>query len=256
MPGTTAVSSLPFPSLTDAPNVPNDISNLAVALDRLVRPKYASALAQTTANPAPADGDNWYRTDLSQGFKKKGAITVAEGDSYGIIGQPMNTNSSPTQLVWSSIPQTFAHLLIVWELGTNGTGSPNHYQDMQMVFNNAGPTNYGTGHIFGIGGASSATIYSESSKPYMRAGYLFDNATPAFGRGHIFIANYTLNGYQGITWQSGAVDGGLGAGTNMQFGSGSAASNLLAPVTQIMIAPTAGGGTFKPGGLATLYGLG
>jgi hypothetical protein len=56
----TPVASLPFPELTDQPNVPDDINELAVALDHVVIPKYASTTARDNANTSPEEGDLCY----------------------------------------------------------------------------------------------------------------------------------------------------------------------------------------------------
>ena len=66
---TTTPGGVPYPPLTNAPNVPADMQAMAVALDSRVVGSFASAAARTAAYtsstnpPAPSDGQMSYRTD-------------------------------------------------------------------------------------------------------------------------------------------------------------------------------------------------
>lgn len=73
MADTTPVSSLPFPELTDQPNGPDGFNDLALALDHIVIPKYASSTARDNANTAPIAGDMCYLSDVAGYFSYNGS---------------------------------------------------------------------------------------------------------------------------------------------------------------------------------------
>jgi hypothetical protein len=77
----TPKAGLTYPSLSDAPNVPQNLNTLATQLDGIVIPKYASASAQTAANTTPTAGDLCFRSDLKAYQTYDGAIwnTVTQG---------------------------------------------------------------------------------------------------------------------------------------------------------------------------------
>lgn len=53
---TTSSSALRYPSPTAAPNVPQDVQNLASDLDRKVIPSFANITARNTGIPSPVQG--------------------------------------------------------------------------------------------------------------------------------------------------------------------------------------------------------
>ena len=55
---TTTSSALPYPSSTDSPNGPLQLQNLALALDKLVSPMFATFAARNTAIPSPTPGQS------------------------------------------------------------------------------------------------------------------------------------------------------------------------------------------------------
>ncbi|TQF03939.1 hypothetical protein E6W39_18995 [Kitasatospora acidiphila] len=74
MSANTPKSGLTYPSLSDPPNVPQNMNTLATQLDGIVIPKYASASAMTAANGTPAAGDMCYRTDLKAYMTYDGSV--------------------------------------------------------------------------------------------------------------------------------------------------------------------------------------
>lgn len=63
--GTTNISGLPFPELSDQPDGPDAFEDLANALDPIVTPKYANATARDAANPSPSEGTHAYLNDIN-----------------------------------------------------------------------------------------------------------------------------------------------------------------------------------------------
>lgn len=55
---TTAKSALPYPALTDSPNGPLQVGNLAAGLDAKVKPHFANIAARNAAFPSPVAGDH------------------------------------------------------------------------------------------------------------------------------------------------------------------------------------------------------
>lgn len=62
MVATSPVCSIRYPELTDAPNIPTHIQNMATDLDDLCIPKFANVSARDTAIPSPTDGQHCYIT--------------------------------------------------------------------------------------------------------------------------------------------------------------------------------------------------
>lgn len=64
--GTTPISSLPYPELANTPNVPQDLENLAEAIDTLIIPKFATNSARDAVITAPTDGQHAYMQDVKK----------------------------------------------------------------------------------------------------------------------------------------------------------------------------------------------
>lgn len=245
MSATYGKASWPIPSLTDAPNMTTAIQAIATQLDSFVRPKYASSAAQTAANPTPADGDTWYRTDQSMGYAYRGGNALTFGDSYNRIGVPLVPTLNQASLVWSSIPAYWEQLLLVYQLGSNGVGTVS--ETLAMRFN------ADTGAHYGYTNPTSGT---SAAQTFGVAGYIFENGfANVWGAGFILIPNYastTAQKYYAITSFQGdsTTSGTLGA----QYGGG-AWNSSSAAISSITLLPGASTG-FKAGGEATLYGLG
>lgn len=76
MSANTPKAGLSYPSLADPPNVPANLQTLTTELDGMVIPKYASAVAMTTANPSPTNGDMCFRSDLNAYMTYSGSAWV------------------------------------------------------------------------------------------------------------------------------------------------------------------------------------
>jgi hypothetical protein len=99
----TTSSGLRYPALTDSPNGPLQIGNLAADLDAKVLPAYATIAARNTAIPSPAQGRpatvagvlhtydggawRWRRTGFA------GSVTT---DASGLVSVNHNLGAAPT----------------------------------------------------------------------------------------------------------------------------------------------------------------
>lgn len=92
--GTTDISGLPFPELSDQPDGPDAFEDLAEALDRLVTPKFANATARDAANPSPAEGDRAYLQDTNVVTWYSGSAWEGLWKSYTPVWT--STGTSPT----------------------------------------------------------------------------------------------------------------------------------------------------------------
>jgi hypothetical protein len=61
--GTTPIAGLPFPELTDIPDIPQDIEDLANAVDTVSIPRFATTTARDAAITAPVAGQECWVTD-------------------------------------------------------------------------------------------------------------------------------------------------------------------------------------------------
>lgn len=56
----TAKAGIPYAELTDAPNIQTYAQGLALAIEPMVTPVYASTVSRDAANPIPTEGDKCY----------------------------------------------------------------------------------------------------------------------------------------------------------------------------------------------------
>lgn len=169
----TPTYNLPYPTLSDTADVPRDIQALAGAVD--------SAIGSAAAGAG--------------GTQKIADVTLA---------------SDTANIDLPSLPQTYAHLLVVHSLrGTsssdiqpislnvNNDGTGSYYSQLLRGNNNvASVIPFLAGAGMTIGGAPCATAAS---------------GVDTFGAGVLFIPNYTGSMYKQMVALSGAVTGGAAA---------------------------------------------
>jgi len=155
--------------------------------------------------------------------------------------------ANQASIQFTSIPQTFSHLLIMYELSVNGAGAG--IDTLFAQFNGVTATDYGSA----IWATSSSSVTGSNSfgNNIMTVGYVWKSGTPAFGTGLISIPNYSTSTYHNLIYLTAAGDGGIGGSAG---GGGGGFTNNAAPVTSMKIFPQNSTG-FASGGLATLYGL-
>ena len=114
---TTSSSSLRYPSSSAAPNVPQDMQNLATDLDRKVIPSFANIAARTAAIPSPTLGQTcsvagvlhtydgtawrWQRTGIigSQSTNTSGFLSVSHGLGATPTGVIITSGDQATDLL-------------------------------------------------------------------------------------------------------------------------------------------------------------
>lgn len=62
MPTTTTNQGLPLPTNTDDPNIPEDLTSLATAIESRLVLRYANTSDRSTKNPSPTEGQFSYLT--------------------------------------------------------------------------------------------------------------------------------------------------------------------------------------------------
>lgn len=95
MPTTTPGQAFPVPTSADDPDVPDDLMNLALAIEKRVMGVYASSAARGTAVPAPQEGQVAYLADTNSFTFYNGSAWVAMFAQVAITsGTTVPSNSS------------------------------------------------------------------------------------------------------------------------------------------------------------------
>lgn len=247
----------PIPALTDAPNAQTMIQAIAAQIDSFVMPKYASAAAQSAANPTPADGDNWYRTDLSQGYQYRGAfgVTLPDADSYGYLGEVL-LGSTTTTIFLSAIPQTYQHLRLVLVGRSAAASGGNGFDEVYIRFNADSGSNYSSHNVILVDETTSispsASVLDATNAP--RIGAITNGSA---GSGSIVI---DIPVYSNTVWQKQYTgtfhaSSGVGAPNNKYHGVAGGIWSSTNAITTIALS-TASGSGFISGTIAHLYGYG
>lgn len=247
-------SSWPVPAAGDLSSGPGIVQNVATALDSFVIPKYASAAAQTTANPSPADGDRWYRTDTHQGWINRATVgPVPEGDSCYFIGSVI-LGTTATSFAFSSIPQTYRHLVMYI---TSQSVYPSAITaNLNFTFNGDTGANYSSATYYSAGNGSPQGL-SNNAATSIWGGISWTTAGGANtmpGRNIIWIPDYlNTNWYKGLISSMEAYDG---VTTNGWFsGRGGGGWHNTAAINAIQVTD-ATGFALSVGTTASLYGMG
>lgn len=140
--------------------------NLALALEGLVVPKFASQSARDTAYTSPSDGDRCYRTDLhAHQTYRTGIGTAARWVTDPALIQEYVLAADTASISFTNIPQEWRHLMIKFR--ARAVGSNASYTQSQPVgvrFNNDTGSNYsGVGFIRNLKLATAAYTYEVSN---------------------------------------------------------------------------------------------
>lgn len=128
---TTTHSALRYPASTAAPNVHQDIQNLATDLDDKVLPKFANITARNAAFTAPAQGDNCIVAGLLHVYDgaawrwEKRGFTNATTDTAGVIVVPHGLGAQPTGVLITPGAQATALLDNIVNIHYTTTDSAN-----------------------------------------------------------------------------------------------------------------------------------
>lgn len=136
------IGSLPYPSLSDAPNAQTAGAALTTALDLVTLPQFSSLAALTAAIPSPADGQRAVRTDLSRGgtecrWSTNSARWIPQ---LSLISEHTLANSTTSTVSFSSIPQEFSHLRVIIDGGC-ATSTQSHKYGVECCVQINGDTN-------------------------------------------------------------------------------------------------------------------
>ncbi|QFG07844.1 hypothetical protein SEA_ARACELI_30 [Streptomyces phage Araceli] len=138
--------------------------NLALALEGLVIPRFASASARDTAFTSPSDGDRCYRTDL-HAHQTYRALGTARWVTDPALINEFVLASDTASISFQNIPQDWRHLMIRYR--ARAVGSNASYTQSQPVgirFNNDLGSNYsGVGFIRNLKLATAAYTYEVSN---------------------------------------------------------------------------------------------
>lgn len=95
MSGSTPIAGLPYATLGDAPNANTLAESLAISLDHIVIPKYATTSARDAANPSPTAGDMCY-------VVSKGYYQYSSAGSWGLVLGTVAGKFQSFATVWST----------------------------------------------------------------------------------------------------------------------------------------------------------
>ncbi|AWY07431.1 hypothetical protein SEA_BOGOTA_30 [Streptomyces phage Bogota] len=116
--------------------------NLALALEGLVIPRFASASARDTAFTAPSDGDRCYRTDL-HAHQTYRALGTARWVTDPALINEFVLASDTASISFTNIPQEWRHLVIKFRARATGSNASYIYsQPVGIRFNNDTANNY------------------------------------------------------------------------------------------------------------------
>jgi hypothetical protein len=264
------------------------LKNLALALDGLVIPRFASQTARNTAFPSPADGDRCYRTDLHAHQTYRAVVARWVTDTTLI--QETTLAADAGAITWSSIPAEWKHLIIRCRtrmVGSTATNTIVSYFGVRL--NNDAGANYAyngairsfkavagvpTYEIARDGSAGNPTSTTAAVYGSMSGGinnFLGTAATSAlvgicpgssntaglFGGGELRIDDYTNAATRkNISGNTGFGDNTGGAGTGYMSRAdimGGWQNN--AAINRIDLVPAAGT-AFASGSFFSLYGMG
>lgn len=175
------------------------LAKLALALEGMVVPKFASASARDTAYTSPSDGDRCYRTDLhAHQTYRTGIGTANRWVTDPALIKEFVLAVDTASITFDTIPQEWRHLNIRYH--ARAIGSNALYTNTQPVglrFNNDSGSNYNTvGFIRNTRVSAGAVTYDSTN-----AGASGNAATIAANVGGPQVGmNNTVNGGQSVAW--------------------------------------------------------
>lgn len=166
--------------------------------------------------------------------------------TYNALQTATLANNSTYRVTFSSIPQTFKHLIITGSCATQTGGSP-----MKMYINGDETGNYHYGEMY-MGGSGAPQQYknNDTSSSLGNAYCPYPYTSMAMGV-EIVIANYTSSMFKNYLYRTNA-----NSYTTLTQGDstwGGAAWDITNPITQLALEFTSN--PFRSGSKFTLYGL-
>lgn len=253
------VAQIPYPSLTDAPNMQTAMATMTSALDSMVVPRYSSVATLTTAVPSPAIGQQAFITGAGAFVYWTGTAWVASAMAL-ISNTTLGTAVASVTL--SSIPAIFTHLMLVTSNIRSAAGT--NVTDLILAqYNGDTGSNYvSEGVNPGTATAGSLTYSPVASVAGGTSGNLAlacgaGNAANAISGSTSFIYNYSSASARKVMSYYGAIGGNASAGTGVATGGSGWASAAAITSIKLILATSAGTGVtnFNVGSQFVLYGM-
>lgn len=128
---TTSSSALRYPDPSAAPNVAQDLQNLATDLDRKVIPAFANITARNTAIPSPVQGQTCsvggvlhIHDGAGWRWERRGTVTGTT-DASGFLVVPHGLGAAPTGVLMTPGNQATDLLNRILTVNCTGTDSAN-----------------------------------------------------------------------------------------------------------------------------------
>ncbi len=190
-----------------------------------------------------------------QHLNLSGANSGAHGlpaSAWGYSGPIQNIgqvvpNANQASITFSSIPQTYSHLFILYELATNTNAAASEVLLMQI--NGDAATHYG-GAIWACSNTGTVTGSASVGDTAMTVGYVYQAGTPAVGTGFITLPNYSTPNYHNAVYTT--MSGDAGTSNGNQSGGGGATYNVASHITSLTFFPATSSG-FSNTGAVSLY---
>jgi hypothetical protein len=229
---------------------------------------YDGTLAKVHA-PGTAIAHTWSAGDLTTA-----ALHYAMGSGSGVHGLPASawngnalatinettlTNSTSNVITWSSIPQTFEHLLIVVQARLTETTALT--DDISLTFNGDTGAHYSqltvsaTNISGSLVGPAASTAFAVSSIPLFRVAASQGGAPVNAGGGFAYVPNYNSATFNKAAYGMSGAGNATSSMVDGRMRWGFWNPTVQAAVTAVSLTAPAGS-NFLTGSEFTLYGLG
>ncbi len=164
------------------------------------------------------------------------------------IIQHIELTGTQANIDFTSIPQTFTDLLLVYSLRTNLSGFA--YDDTSVRFNSDSGNNYSNRQLVSVNGSVSSGGASGQNNTLAPESTGASATSNTFGSGQIYIANYTSSNAKSVSTEG--VTETNSTATVMMINAG--LWNSSSAITSIRIY-SRNATSFVSGSSATLYGI-
>jgi len=181
------------------------------------------------------------------------------GNAYSTINETTLANSTTSVVTWSSIPQTFAHLVIVVQARLTETSALT--DDILLTFNGDTGAHYSyldtyTTNITGaLSGPSSVSAYGQNSIPLFRVAASQGGAPVNAGGGFAWVPNYVNAAFNKSVHSMSGAGNGTSSMVDGRTRQGWWNPGAQAAVTSLSLTAP-GTSNFLTGSQFSLYGVG
>jgi hypothetical protein len=167
-------------------------------------------------------------------------------NTFSLIASSMVGSGGTNYIEFTSIPQTFTDLQIVYSIRESQAGVS---LDLNFYFNNS-TSGYSERMAYGTG-SSAAAANTSGGLINWPAGTGSSATASTFASGQLYISRYTGSNFKSV-W-SDSVSENNGAAANQILHA--ALWSNTAPITSIQIKPQSNSGTLVQHSIASLYGI-